>query len=629
MCSPISPGRRITAVSAFLLVLISGCVKVKSSASGETGLRLWPDEAPVIAAGAKFDIAILDKCSEAEVELDGYGGKIPSTVVIDVERQTCERSVIDEIDAATSTDESVFSIAQSHIHNGFAAVSLQAKRPGTATLETLVTTSTGDYAPSGTITVQTPNRVQVTSRCGPQGEDLSSGAHQLIMSGERLTADWAIFRDTTELSGYDYAPLDISGGEHNVDTVQRTIDFGPLEQGTITVTSEIAPEFRFEVQAVTPADVDDLGFEVVRTGCRTFVELSPSVHGNELICKGRFDVDLTIESPDACAFIFQTDPHRRTLRSERRTEDERTPTFAVDSLTDEPCRIRADVIDGDYTESFELLPHACRDSEPLSGSGTRALAGTPEGNTIVLSDSGEVFVWNGMELLPRGEVDGAIAAWAASSERYWVATPSSVHAFDGVRKETFEDVGPYSAGTLAGDDVLLVGRKMGIIRDGMHESLEELQTGFDLQAVWAANADTAVAVGASPPGTSLGRPQAALWDGERWQIDLPAMADGLNGVWGTGADNVVAVGNSCVVVRFDGSAWAPDDIDCPVDLNAVHGSGADSIVAVGDEGLVALWDGDGWSLSWLRGAGDLSSVVILADGSALVGGPEGLFPVRF
>lgn len=111
-----------------------------------------------------------------------------------------------------------------------------------------------------------------------------------------------------------------------------------------------------------------------------------------------------------------------------------------------------------------------------------------------------------------------------------------------------------------------------------------------LRGIWAADADTAFAVGDA--GTVM------RWNGRSWiEEDLRQLGAGaLQAVWGRDRQNVWTVGKDSKIFKWDGQSWTAQDPGIPVDLYGVWGLPGGRIGAVGSGGsAVESIDGKSWS----------------------------------
>ena len=108
--------------------------------------------------------------------------------------------------------------------------------------------------------------------------------------------------------------------------------------------------------------------------------------------------------------------------------------------------------------------------------------------------------------------------------------------------------------------------------------------GFNASNVWAVGAATEI----------------IKWNGTAWttQAAPNGVNDNLNGVWAANANTVVAVGDNGRTLRINnsGTAWIDFDSNTPatVDLQAVWGSAGNSIWIVGTDNTVRFWNGTTW-----------------------------------
>jgi cysteine-rich repeat protein len=146
-----------------------------------------------------------------------------------------------------------------------------------------------------------------------------------------------------------------------------------------------------------------------------------------------------------------------------------------------------------------------------------------------------------------------------------------------------------------------------------------------LSAVWAANDQTAVAVGAQ--GTVV------RWDGTAWSTEIAGTTADLRDVWGRASGDVYAVGDA-VVVHWNGVAWS--SLGFPgTGMRAIAGDG-DRIYVVGDGGAAWSYDALGWHALATGTTADLSDVyaagglvvAVGAAGTILQGDGTGWTPSR-
>ncbi|NBD11713.1 WD40/YVTN/BNR-like repeat-containing protein [Corallococcus silvisoli] len=104
-------------------------------------------------------------------------------------------------------------------------------------------------------------------------------------------------------------------------------------------------------------------------------------------------------------------------------------------------------------------------------------------------------------------------------------------------------------------------------------------TTTSLQAVWAASANEAFAVGSS--GVVM-----------RWRSTAGLVMDQLSpypflhGVWGSGSSDVWAVGSGGTILHWNGDDWTQVDSPTTKDLYGVSGSGPDDVWIVGAGGTI-------------------------------------------
>jgi hypothetical protein len=195
------------------------------------------------------------------------------------------------------------------------------------------------------------------------------------------------------------------------------------------------------------------------------------------------------------------------------------------------------------------------------------------------------------------------------------------------------------------------------LTDPAWETLNEGRTHW-LNGIWAADCETAVAVGKKGTvllgGGSAGwldiSPQmpdvdwAGVWGtgpddffvvgsrgvimryrpGRPWTVwELVSRAN-LEAVWGTSVGDIYAVGQDGVIMHFDGFVWEAMESNTSSQLQAIHGRGAADVYAVGHGGTIVHFDGIVWTTLTSGVSGPLEAVWCRPGGETVVVGEAGL-----
>ncbi len=603
--------RRGTIGVVAILVAAGGC-KVRSSGSGETGVRLSPAEAVDVAVGARFDAAVYDECSDAETKVRGYGGKIPSTVVVDFERQTCERSVIESLQ--TTVDGDSMSVESTEPLGGYGIVRLEATSAGESTVLVDVGTSSGDYELSGQFRAHEVDTVALTAGCGKQGTDFRDARQIVVTQGESVIVEYELRAGETSLAGYDYFPIDVGELEIEESGLRRFRIDPPEAPGTYPITSSADPDLSFELVVAEPGDVDALNLESTEVGCDGRLTFSLSFDGVPTApCKGWLPVTLTTSTPQAC--IFAAGIESVTIDSPNVSPDNPAASMLVRSLGAGPCEITASVDGGEVTETTSFEFDRCTPWTPTGTGNAVAFERISPDELVVVTASRGVQLLSGglvtevteLEGVPRNLRD---ATATATDTVFAIDYEELVWWNSGVRDS--KEVGRgLAALSKVGDVWWLVGTKA--MSFSFDEGLRTWEAPEGLYTdVWMASATSGFAVGSK--STSAPRtfePKLMRFDGSAWaleQVDFGDFTGKLNGVWGAEPDDVWAVGDGCKIAHWDGTRWTFETLDCDVDLHAVHGTSRMDVVAVGGNGLYATWDGREWQLRWAAEAPRLANV---------------------
>ena len=142
------------------------------------------------------------------------------------------------------------------------------------------------------------------------------------------------------------------------------------------------------------------------------------------------------------------------------------------------------------------------------------------------------------------------------------------------------------APTGAGRGFGVAGARAGKYIDYSADAIDYTELGVAMTAVWAADDDTAVAVGAG--GT------IARWDPAQMVFveEVSGTLVDLRAVWGRSASEVYAVGED-TVLAWDGSAWSSIGPPEGGAFRAIAGDDA-RVYVVGDRGTMWSYDGVAW-----------------------------------
>ena len=142
-------------------------------------------------------------------------------------------------------------------------------------------------------------------------------------------------------------------------------------------------------------------------------------------------------------------------------------------------------------------------------------------------------------------------------------------------------------------------------------------TDNDLNALWAASASDAFAVGAG--GTIV------RFDGNSWQPMNSGVTVELSGVWGTAGDHVIATGDQGTILVFDGSDWTPVLGVTTDPIGRVSGLDANNVAAVGGgpPGTFLFFDGLDWTDRSTGDSRSLADAVVLPGSRVVLVGEGG------
>lgn len=139
------------------------------------------------------------------------------------------------------------------------------------------------------------------------------------------------------------------------------------------------------------------------------------------------------------------------------------------------------------------------------------------------------------------------------------------------------------------NDVIAVGRRGTAVHfDGTQWSEYFVEPNQSLWGVWGASVDDVFAVG---DGGTVARKASPQWIGM-----TSGTTQGLRGVWGTAADDVFAVGLEGTILHYDGAEWTQMSSPTARALFAVWGRASDDVFAVGLAGTILQYDGVGWAI---------------------------------
>jgi photosystem II stability/assembly factor-like uncharacterized protein len=114
-------------------------------------------------------------------------------------------------------------------------------------------------------------------------------------------------------------------------------------------------------------------------------------------------------------------------------------------------------------------------------------------------------------------------------------------------------------------------------------------TTIDLQSVWGSAGNSIWIVGTS--GT------VRFWNGTIWGAQTSGLPAGrtLFSISGANATNVWSAGSNGEIIRFNGTTWSNPNSDTTQDLNGIHVVDTSNVIAVGARKSYTRWNGTTWS----------------------------------
>ncbi len=611
------------------LGLFAGCIWLHGS--GETGVEFISREG-VIAAGAFYDVAVVDTCSDAATEIAASGqGKIPTSIGIDIGVQSCEFSEVEDIPSATSSDPGVLAVDEIRALGTHGIVTLEALAAGSARLDAEIEASTGDYALSATYTVAETNRVKLTPRCDGKHPAVDGPGRVDVIGGWPQRFYFELYHDDQRLVGYDYYPFELGGlTPDKKDFAHFAVDF-PERETVIEVSSPADPEVALDFHVYTPDAVDDLGLRYEAESCRTVLSARPAVGERDEFCNGWFFTELHIETPEACRFlVLDGQDDLNVVLGDGEVAGQRyEPEVRIDSTGQGACRVRAAVRGGAHSETIEIPFADCKVWNKRLEHDVFELVDLDADGLLLFTREQGIFLDDGATVSPLMEFDHEVdTAWGESAERFTAVVEDTFYTFaDGAfAEQRHENAEYFDAWPLAPDDVLLVGDHgdVGRYRDGTLQVLRAASA-VSLHGVWAASETEAYAVGHIHKYNNPGmRSEVWHFDGEQWSV-VHEVEGRLDAVWGSGPEDLFAVGNRGLILHYDGDRWVHMDSGCDDGLRAVGGTAGDRVVAVGYGGAVVRYDGERWQPEWIPEAYTLRAVFFTPEGQIVVAGSGGLF----
>lgn len=344
--------------SLFVALLTVACITTHGS--GKTGVELHPSEEKYLAAGARFDVAVVDTCSNAETELDGKGeGKIPTSITLDIGRQTCDFSSVKSIDKAESSNQAVLTVEKKIATTGqYGVLTLQALEEGEAQISTEITTSTGVHRPGGTYTVQRANGAKLTPRCSPGAPFHADRVS--VMADLPLTFAFELKRDSHPLKGYGYYPFDMGDLAITDGGVKDFTVVTPAEAKSITVTSPVDPSLKLAIDVYTRNSIDALNVKLgSEAACTATLTVQPSAGTATWFCNKAPEVDLSIETPESCSFSPSKEVLSWTVLYADGSVKFYDGIVKIYSKAKGTCRLRGQVVGGTHAESIEIPFEGC------------------------------------------------------------------------------------------------------------------------------------------------------------------------------------------------------------------------------------------------------------------------------
>jgi hypothetical protein len=116
-------------------------------------------------------------------------------------------------------------------------------------------------------------------------------------------------------------------------------------------------------------------------------------------------------------------------------------------------------------------------------------------------------------------------------------------------------------------------------------------------------------------------------DASTW-TEIPSAGAPISDVWSAEPAHAYLVGASGMIRHADGQVLTPMTSPVTVPLFDVDGRAWDDVWAVGGQGTVVHYDGASWSVVAIDTVADLYSVLVLDDGTVVVGGTGGVVRQR-
>lgn len=229
--------------------------------------------------------------------------------------------------------------------------------------------------------------------------------------------------------------------------------------------------------------------------------------------------------------------------------------------------------------------------------------GTSDTSVWTVGDGGTVLFWNGtswatqttgvtsdLSAISGFNASNVWAVGAASAIIKWNGTAWTTQDAPNNANENLNGVWAASANTViaVGDN----GQTLRTLNSGTawnnFDSFSSPTT-IDLQAIWGSAGNSIWIVGTG--GT------VRFWNGTAWGAQTSGLTANrtLFGISGANATNVWAAGSNGEIIRFDGLAWSNPNSDTAQVLNGIHVVDTSNIVAVGTRKSSTRWNGTTWS----------------------------------
>lgn len=245
-------------------------------------------------------------------------------------------------------------------------------------------------------------------------------------------------------------------------------------------------------------------------------------------------------------------------------------------------------------------------------------------DAYLVTNTAQILRYNGTGWRPIAQTNGTITSlWASGPNDVWVArsAPVLVHV-DSVGAGGASNTGSvyafYGVNGTSASDIWAVGQTGQIYHnDGsgwtQFEDIGQV-TSYDLNAVWAANPNFAVAVGVNG--------EIVRWNGAAWAADTSVSAFALHSVWGTSPTDVWAVGDVGLIFHYNGTSWSQVPSGTGQNLLGVWASSASEAYAVGANNTVLMYNGTSWSPVAVQSAagGSYNAISGVHGGQVLIGG---------